>query len=114
MPSACLDLPLKAATAAMTLFCFFGETGGGAIGSMLKSLVPVSVLARLNPGLAGLFLEGDMSLARPSLPFVSESGTRSPLFLREKVSSNEAVEIVLGTTMDLGRSFAAGRRAGRP
>lgn len=107
--SVCLALPLKAATAAMTLFGFLVATGSGAIGFSWISFPLVSVLARPRVGLARASLVGELSRCRLSLPFVSDRGTRSPLFLRERVSNKDAVEVVLGTTMDLGRSLAADR-----
>jgi hypothetical protein len=94
----------------MTRFCFFVVTGGGGGGAM--GLLLVSVLALLSMGLAGFV--GELSRVRPSLPLVSDRGTRSLLRLREKVSSNDAVEVDLGMNMDLGRSFWAGRMDGWP
>lgn len=84
------------------------------MGLTLKSLLPLSVLALLKMGLDGLFLLGEGSLKRPSLPWVSDSGMRSLLRLREKVSRSNEVVDELGANMDLGRSLAAGRCAGWP
>lgn len=110
--SACFALPLKAATAAMTLLAFFGEGGGsGAMGLTLKSLVALSVLDLLSVGRAGLLFVGEASFWRPSLPCVSDRGMRSLLLLREKVSSSDVVD-ELAANMDLGRGLEAGRAAG--
>ena len=106
--SACFALPLKAATAAMTLFGFFVGLGGGSIAPIFISL-PLSVLARPNVGLEGLHFDGELSLVLSPFPCASVSGARSVLFLREKVSSNDVVDDVLGTCIDFGRSLGAGR-----
>lgn len=101
----------------MTLFCFFGEAGGGggAMGLTLKSLLPLSVLALPSAGLVDLLLLGDGSLKRPSLPCVSDRGMRSLLLLREKVSRSREVVDELAANMDLGRCLVAGgRTAGWP
>ena len=71
--------------------------------------LPLSVLARPSPGLDGLLFDGELSLVRSPLPCAFVSGARSVLFLREKVSSSDAVDDVLGTCIDFGRSFGAGR-----
>ena len=70
----------------------------------------MSVLARPRAGRAadGPF-DGELSLCLLSLPCVSDSGARSPVFLRENVLSSEAADVLLGACIDLGRSFATVR-----
>src|SRR5690242_15458788 len=105
--SACFTLPLKAATAAMTLFCFLVGLGGGSIAPFPKGCLLMSVLARSSVGLVGLLFEGELSLVLSPFPCVSVKGARSLLFLRENVSSSDIVD--LGTCIDFGRSFGVGR-----
>jgi hypothetical protein len=108
--SACFAFPLKAATAAMTLFCFLGEAAGGAAGWMGWPSLPRSVLARPSIGRAvDEPFDGELSLCLLSLPWVSDSGARSPVFLRENVLSSVAADELLGACIDLGRSFATAR-----
>lgn len=108
--SACFALPLKAATAAITLFGFFVGLGVGSGTLVVTGCLPISVLARPRFGLVGLLFDGELSLVLSPLPCVSIKGARSALFFRENVSSNDVVG--LGMCMDFGRSFDIGRFGG--
>lgn len=85
----------------MTLFGFLGGDGAFFASSFFLALSEPERFSMLR--VLTLLADAASSLGLPLLPFVSPSGTRSLLLLREKVS-NSVLEPVLGKKVDFGRS----------
>jgi hypothetical protein len=105
--SVCFVLPLKAATAAITLFGFLVGLGGGSIAPFAMGCLQMSVLARLSVGLLGLLFDGELSLVLSPFPCAFVNGALSMPFFRENVSISDVAD--LGTCIDFGRSLGVGR-----